>query len=141
MRRSFPDVPSLTTQELADQLAWGDDFSPIVIDVRKNEEFTISHLPNAHLARDVATVESLGIGRDQPLVVYCSIGYRSARLVEQLHQAGFTEAKNLEGSIFQWANEGRTLRQAGQPVEKVHPYSAIWGLLLKDKLASRDQCY
>jgi rhodanese-related sulfurtransferase len=131
VNRSFPNAPAMTTQELAALMENGDDFSPIVIDARKNEEFEVSHLPNAYHARDVATVAKLGIAPDQPIVVYCSIGYRSARLVEKLREAGFSAAKNLEGSIFQWANEGRPLMQDGQLVGAVHPYSATWGLLLE----------
>jgi rhodanese-related sulfurtransferase len=65
------------------------------------------------------------------MVVYCSIGYRSARLVEKLREGGFSEAKNLEGSIFQWANEGRPVVQNGEVVEEVHPYNKTWGLLLE----------
>jgi len=129
--RSFPNAPAMTTQELADLIEDGDDFSPIVIDARKNEEFEVSHLPNAHHARDVAAVQRLGISPNQPIVVYCSIGYRSGRLVEQLREAGFSEAKNLAGSIFQWANEGRPLVQQGEAVEEVHPYNKTWGLLLE----------
>jgi rhodanese-related sulfurtransferase len=131
LSRSFPDAPAMTTQELADLMEDGDDFSPIVIDARKNEEFEVSHLPNAHHARDVAAVQRLGISPNQPMVVYCSIGYRSGRLVEKLRQAGFSEAKNLEGSIFQWANEGRPLVREGEVVEEVHPYNKTWGLLLE----------
>jgi rhodanese-related sulfurtransferase len=131
VNRSFPNAPTITTQELADLLKNGDDFSPIVIDARKNEEFEVSHLPNAYHARDIATVQNLGIALDQPMVVYCSIGYRSARLVEKLREAGFSAAKNLEGSIFQWANEGRPVVQNGEVVEEVHPYNKTWGLLLE----------
>lgn len=131
VNRSFPSAPAITTQELADLLKNGDDFSPIVIDARKNEEFEVSHLPNAHHARDVATVRQLGISPDQPVVVYCSIGYRSGRLVEKLREAGFSKAKNLEGSIFQWASEGRPLVREGEVVKEVHPYNKAWGLLLE----------
>jgi rhodanese-related sulfurtransferase len=131
VNRSFPNAPAMTTQELAELIKHGDDFSPIVIDARKNEEFEVSHLPNAHPARDVATVQQLGISPDQPVVVYCSIGYRSARLVEKLQEAGFSQAKNLEGSIFQWANEGRPLERDGEVVDNVHPYNKTWGLLLE----------
>jgi len=129
VKRSFPNAPAITTQDLADLIKHGDDFSPIVIDARKNEEFEVSHLPNAHHAGDVATVQQLGISPDQPMVVYCSIGYRSARLVEKLREAGFSEAKNLEGSIFQWANEGRPVVRDGEVVEEVHSYNTAWGLL------------
>jgi rhodanese-related sulfurtransferase len=130
VRLSFPSVPAVTTQALATQLNPGEEFSPIVIDARKNEEFAVSHLPHAYLARDVKAVRHLGLAPDQPIVVYCSIGYRSARLVARLQQAGFSRAQNLEGSIFQWANEGRPLVRDGEAVEAVHPFSATWGLLL-----------
>ena len=132
VNRSFPNVPAMTTQELADLLQNGDDLPPIVIDARKNEEFAVSHLPNAHHARDVAAVQQLGITPNQPIVVYCSIGYRSARLVEKLQEAGFSSAKNLAGSIFQWANEGRPVMRDGEIVEEVHPYNTAWGLLLEE---------
>jgi rhodanese-related sulfurtransferase len=131
VRQTFPRVPYLTTQELADQLSHGKDFPPIVIDARKNEEFEVSHLPNAHHARTVEAVQQLGLLPEQRIVVYCSIGYRSARLVEKLHQTGFANAKNLEGSIFQWANEGRPLVRDGTSVGEVHPYNPTWGLLLE----------
>ena len=44
--------------------------------------------------------------------------------------AGFEHVYNLEGGIFQWANEGRALYRAGEPAEKVHPYNRTWGRLL-----------
>lgn len=66
------------------------------------------------------------------IVAYCSVGYRSARLVQQLQGAGFTDVQNLEGSLFQWANEDRSLYDHnGKVVRSVHPYNARWGKLLK----------
>jgi rhodanese-related sulfurtransferase len=138
LRKTFPEVPSLTTQELARQLDAGEEFSPILLDARKNEEFAVSHLPNAYLAGQVETVQQMDLSPDQPMVVYCSVGYRSARLVQKLQQAGFSEAKNLEGSIFQWANEGRPLVRDGKPVETVHPYNPTWGLLLEGSGQNHD---
>jgi hypothetical protein len=38
--------------------------------------------------------------------------------------------RNLDGSIFAWANEGRPLERNGQPAQLVHPYDALWGKLL-----------
>jgi hypothetical protein len=38
--------------------------------------------------------------------------------------------QNLEGSIFQWANEHRPLVRDGQRETRVHPYNAVWGRLL-----------
>ena len=64
-------------------------------------------------------------------MTYCSAGYRSGKLAERLQAAGYTNVRNLDGSIFKWANERRPLvRGESEPVTKVHPYSAIWGRLL-----------
>lgn len=71
------------------------------------------------------------LSKDCPIVVYCSVGYRSARVAAKLGEAGFSQVYNLEGSLFQWANEGRPLFQQGNPVRMVHPYSDRWGKLLR----------
>ena len=135
VRRAFPGVPTLTTQQLADWLSQSQAPSPILLDVRRDDEFAVSHLPAACSTPDLAAALALGLDPAQPVVAYCSVGYRSARLVAQLQEAGYTEVYNLAGSIFQWANEGRSLVQSGQPTTAVHPYNPRWGLLLKPGLA------
>ena len=55
------------------------------------------------------------------MVAYCSVGYRSAGLTDELGQRGYTRVCNLEGSLFQWANEGRPLVNADGRVNVVHP--------------------
>ena len=82
-------------------------------------------------------------GEKVDLVCYCSVGYRSSILAEQILKlkedgqlpCGLRPV-NLEGSIFQWASEGRSLTRKGQtgvPVEikvtTVHPFSTVWGAL------------
>jgi len=133
IQQKFPDAPALSTVDLA---VWLQDEAlpdPILVDARRDEEFAVSHLPHAHHARNVEAVVALGVPLDAPVVVYCSVGYRSARLVEKLRAAGFTQAVNLEGSIFQWANEGRAMVHEGQPTQVVHPYNSLWGLLLETR--------
>ena len=42
---------------------------------------------------------------------------------------------NLEGSLFQWANENRELITcSGHKTKFVHPYNAVWGKLLDYRL-------
>ena len=42
---------------------------------------------------------------------------------------------NLEGSLFKWANESRPMvDRMDQPTIFAHPYSAVWGKLLKPEL-------
>ena len=56
-------------------------------------------------------------------------------LVQRLRAAGLPVVLNLEGSIFQWALEGRALASStGQAVRWVHPFNARWGLLLPEAL-------
>ena len=74
------------------------------------------------------------ISKDTPIVTYCSVGYRSSSLADRLQQAGFTNVRQLEGSIFQWANEGRPLFRGDQQVNEVHPYNETWGKYLNKKL-------
>lgn len=130
IRREFPTVRSVSVAELETLLHQSEP--PILLDVRTAPEFAVSHLPTAHrIDPTMPDWEVLTtIPKDALLVVYCSIGYRSARIADQLQQQGFLNVFNLEGSIFQWANEARSLVQAGHPTQKVHPYNQQWGKLL-----------
>ena len=68
--------------------------------------------------------------KDAVIVAYCSVGYRSSVFAERLQRAGYLNVRQLDGGIFQWANEGRPL--AGGKV--VHPYNARWGRYLHSEL-------
>lgn len=130
IRRKFPGVRQLSTQELAAWLADTSRPTPILIDSREPREFAVSHLPHARHAPSLAAVQTLNLPKSQPIVVYCSVGYRSSALAEKLVQAGFSQVANLEGSIFAWANEGRPVYRGTNTVNEVHPYDSKWGQLL-----------
>ena len=132
----FPDVPAITTDSLAQRLRDSTATRPVLLDARSPEEYSVSHLPGAkRVSPDADTVAGLDtLSRDAPIVVYCSVGYRSARLTSRLQKQGFTNVANLKGSIFRWANEGRTVVRNGNPVRAVHPYDNTWGRLLNDDL-------
>ena len=130
----FPEVAWISTEELANWLADKNRPAPLLLDVRTPEEWKVSHLSGARHAEPKAAVESVtaGISKETPIVTYCAVGYRSAEMAKRLRAAGFTNVHNLEGSIFEWANEHRPLVRDGQPVSIVHPYDALWGRLLAD---------
>lgn len=129
----FPGVASISTEELA---AWLGDPSrpqPLLLDVRQRAEYDTSHLPGsvwAETARQqAAALQRLTPGRT--VVLYCSVGWRSAQAAERLLRQGHTRVFNLDGSIFQWANEGRPLVNGDNaPTRLVHPYNRTWGRLL-----------
>jgi len=43
--------------------------------------------------------------RDSEIVVYCHVGIRSASAVRLLRQAGFSNVRNLQGGIDEWARQ------------------------------------
>jgi rhodanese-related sulfurtransferase len=43
--------------------------------------------------------------KEEPLVVMCHLGGRSAQVAEWLSQNGYANALNLEGGIAAWAQE------------------------------------
>ena len=87
----------------------------------------MSHLPGARLADAKAPAAQLlsGLCTNQAIVVYCSVGYRSSRLVERLQQAGYTNAFNLDGSIFQWATKTGRWSAMGSRSRKCIPTAAV----------------
>lgn len=132
VRLRFPRVAQLSTAEL---MAWLVDPSrkkPMLLDVRTAEEYAIGHLPGAirvePSSKAAAILPLLSAGA--PVVAYCSVGYRSSAVVQRLMKASVPSVLNLEGSIFQWANEGGSLESNGRPANKVHPYNATFGNLL-----------
>lgn len=133
IRLQYSTVAQLSTDSLAAWLARPDTARPLLLDVRAPEEYQVSHLRNAWLAPDLNRALKLlaETPTDTPIVAYCSVGYRSSKLVEQLQQAGYTRVFNLEGSLFEWANKGYPVYQDTIEVEEVHPYDDSWGRLLK----------
>ena len=130
IRDEYPDVEHITPAQLA---SWLEEAPPpILLDVREPEEFAVSHINGANLATDVKM--ALEILRETPagrrIVAYCSVGYRSAALVRSLQSNGYSAARNLDGSIFRWANEGRPVYRGPNEVKMVHPYDDKWGRLL-----------
>ena len=134
IHRDFPDVPRIDAPQLAHWLRDPHRDKPALLDVRTQAEYEISHIPGAQRVDPGANATKVTTPRDKPIVTYCSVGYRSAALAQKLRKAGFARVQNMSGSIFDWANKGYPLEQAGQPVHKVHPYNAVWGTLLKKEL-------
>jgi rhodanese-related sulfurtransferase len=101
----------------------------LILDTREREEYQVSHIPGAvyvgYNQYDFTMLES--IPRDQPIVVYCSIGYRSEKIGEKLKERGFTGVYNLYGSIFEWTNRGFPLiDDEGKETLKIHTYNKQW---------------
>jgi rhodanese-related sulfurtransferase len=131
----FPGVRSIDPAGVSAWLADASRRPPLLVDVREPAEYEVSHLPEAVNAPLSGGTERIltRLAPETPVVTYCSVGYRSAIAATRLRAAGHTNVINLEGSIFEWANEGRPLERNGEPTRKVHPYSPWFTWLLRDR--------
>ena len=110
----------------------------VLVDIRSQNEFEVSRIPGAlHFAKGKGLAEhilSLSVKPDQ-IVIYDSLGFRSAKFTDSLSANEVPGAVHLEGGVFEWANRGLPLIDAeGKPAKKVHPYNKTWGRLLKEEL-------
>jgi rhodanese-related sulfurtransferase len=139
VRETYPNVKSISTSELQVLLTGNGHSNVVLLDVRAKAEFDDSQLLDAvHVASVERAVDYLD-QQKKPLkiVVYCSVGYRSARFASELSLRGYPDVVNYEGSIFEWANSGLPVYRGKQLTTSVHPYDPKWGALLNRELWSR----
>jgi len=101
----------------------------VILDARELEEYKTSHIENAkrigYKKLDKEVLED--IDHNKTIVVYCSIGYRSEKVGEQLKEMGYTKVFNLYGSIFEWVNQGQPVVDVdGNQTSQVHTYNRKW---------------
>jgi uncharacterized membrane protein YdjX (TVP38/TMEM64 family)/rhodanese-related sulfurtransferase len=111
--RKTPDAagttPTLSVKELKQRLDTRNHV--LVLDVRSAEEY---HGPLGHIAgsRHIAVselperLEELKDYRDRTVAVVCRTDRRSAKAVEDLHQAGFDNVVLIPGGMEAWNREG-----------------------------------
>lgn len=86
----------------------------VILDVREESEYKNGHLLNAKwlpLGKLAARIGELERYRDQPIVVVCRSGNRSAAACSLLAKQGFTQAYNLSGGVMGW-------QKSNLPLEK-----------------------
>ncbi len=101
----------------------------LFLDARPAKEYNVSHLQNAVRVgfTDFTFDKITGVNKATPIIVYCSVGYRSEKITEKLNAAGYTNVQNMVGGIFEWANEGRPLKDSNGLTKNVHTYNQVWG--------------
>jgi phage shock protein E len=91
-------IELVAADEAVDLLGDRDDVT--IIDVRTPEEFEDGHLDDAELFDIQASdfeERIAALDRDEPYVVYCRTGNRSAVAVELMEDLGFTEVYDAGG--------------------------------------------
>jgi rhodanese-related sulfurtransferase len=97
-----PTPPSVTPAEVTD--------GTYILDVRELDEWVAGHPPGAHHVPMMTVPQRLDeLPTDEPLVVLCRHGHRSAQVVGFLAARGFDNAVNLDGGIVDWVAAGRSI--------------------------------
>lgn len=106
----------------------------LILDTRSDREYKVSHIPDAVFIDydDFASDVMKGYDKGQPVIVYCSVGYRSEKIGEKLQELGFSNVRNLYGGIFEWKNSGyEVVNSNGVRTDSVHTYNESWSKWLK----------
>ena len=125
-------VPFIYTNELYELTE--KESKILILDTRSEKEYRVSHIPNAiFVDYDNFSGEAVqGYDKEAPVIVYCSVGYRSEKIGEKLEELGFSNVRNLYGGIFDWKNKGHeVVNSAGLETDSVHTYNENWSQWLK----------
>ena len=101
------EITEITAQQLQQRQEQGEDLT--VIDIRERDEWVQGHIPEStfiprgHLELQVEQHQS---DREQPVVLYCAGGVRSALAARNLKEMGYSNAISLIGGFNGWKNAG-----------------------------------
>jgi rhodanese-related sulfurtransferase len=83
--------------------------SPVIIDIRENDEFVQGHISGArNVSRGVLERKVKNIVPDplSPILLYCSCGSRSALAADNLQKMGYQNVYSLKGGLSAWLEAG-----------------------------------
>ncbi|CAN5568962.1 hypothetical protein BH10CHL1_BH10CHL1_44480 [soil metagenome] len=101
------EIKEISAAELKKRLDAGEDLT--LVDVRERDEFVQGHLPDAvFIPRGFLElqIEQHQPDRDQPVVVYCAGGTRSALAARNLKEMGYKDVISVVGGFNGWKNAG-----------------------------------
>jgi molybdopterin/thiamine biosynthesis adenylyltransferase/rhodanese-related sulfurtransferase len=104
VKEEIEEISSIEAQELH-----AAPERPLFVDVREPDEWEEGHIPGAiHVTRGrlESRIEGLVPDKSRPLVVYCSVGSRSAFATKALVEMGYDDVVNLAGGFTDWKRNG-----------------------------------
>lgn len=81
----------------------------MLLDVREAEEYAEVHATDARLiplGQLESRLSEISSFKNKPVAVMCRSGRRSARAVQLLERAGYTQVSNVGGGIIAWQSAG-----------------------------------
>jgi adenylyltransferase/sulfurtransferase len=104
VKAEIDEVDAQTARELLDTAE-----RPLLVDVRRRDEWDEGHIPGAvHIPRGSleSRIEKAQPDRDRPILVYCSVGERSAFAARTLGEMGYEDVTSLAGGFTDWKRNG-----------------------------------
>jgi adenylyltransferase/sulfurtransferase len=97
-------VKEITPKELYELQVKGEPFQ--LIDVREPYEYEIVNIGAQLIPLATVAEQADKISKDQPVIVHCKMGGRSAKAIRELEEKyGFTNLYNLKGGIIAYIDE------------------------------------
>src|SRR2546430_6699694 len=100
-------IKEVSVQEVRDKLNPDNGFT--LLDVREGDEWEQGHLDKAiFLPRGFLEVKAdkTLTEKNQPVVVYCAGGVRSALAAKTLQDLGYSNVYSMRGGFNEWKNNG-----------------------------------
>lgn len=119
-KKSFPEVQDISPKQAMELMESG---NIVFVDSRKSKEQKISMLPNAVTENDF--MKNLEQYRNQVIIGYCTISYRSGKLARKLREKGL-KMLNLKGGLLAWVHEGGKVYDASGETKRIHVYRKKW---------------
>lgn len=113
------DAPTLTASAVA-----GLDDDVLIVDVREAREIGVSRIKGSMpLSSQIQRLEFIRKAKGKTVVVYCTVGWRSAEFAARLEEEG-VDAYNLDGGLCGWAAAGQQIVNAmGLATNEIHAYN------------------
>lgn len=100
-------IKEVSVQEVREKLNPANGFT--LLDVREGDEWEQGHLDTAiFLPRGFLEVKAdkMLTDKQQPIVVYCAGGVRSALAAKTLQELGYSQVYSMRGGFNEWKNSG-----------------------------------
>jgi len=104
VKAEIDEIDAQTARELLDTAE-----PPLLVDVRRRDEWDEGHIPGAiHIPRGSleSRIEKAVPERERPVVLYCSVGERSAFAARTLGELGYEDVTSLAGGFTDWKRNG-----------------------------------
>jgi rhodanese-related sulfurtransferase len=109
-------VREFTIEEYRERLERGERW--MLIDIREDHEWAKSRIPGAvHLSKGVIErdIETRVPDKNEPLVLQCGGGFRSALAADNLQKMGYRNVVSLDGGIRGWEERGLPIDDGPPP--------------------------